>query len=420
MVKDGQQSKQNNTDRPAVHLHHQPPAPRMQALYILLCLHLCATGLCSLLSEKQTDLGLRIFTEVSQSSSNQNLAFSPYGVTSMLGMVQLGAAGTTLDTMVSKMGFSLQKHGMPRQMRLQQRELSMEDSLQLANGVMINRKLLLEKSFRRGLAKAFQSTPHQIDFFNTDKALEVINAWVSDNTEGTIPQFLSSGLLTEQTRLVLLNAIHFRGLWKVPFNPQMTQEMLFHCANGSTVPVQMMRLINRFNYGEFMTEDGVEYDVIEVPYNGDSMSMLLVSPFEEDVPLSALTKNLRAERLKQWRSKMKMVNRQLALPRFSMDTQLDLKPALYGMGLGQLFNQQKADFSGITREEVLSVSEVLQKVKIEVDEEGTKSSAGTAAIILSRMAVEEITLDRPFLFLIQHKPTGALLFMGQVNQPEEH
>ncbi|XP_018588767.1 plasminogen activator inhibitor 1 [Scleropages formosus] len=392
----------------------------MQGLYILLSLHLFATGLCSLLQHKQTDLGLRVFTEVSQSSANQNLAISPYGVVSVLGMVQLGAAGTTLDTMVSKMGFSLQERGMPRKMRLQQRELSMEDAMQLVNGVMVDRKLVLEKAFRRGLSKAFQSTPHQMDFSNPDKALEVINSWMSDNTEGMIPQFLSSGALTEQTRLVLLNAIHFRGLWKVPFNPQMTYERLFHCANGSTVPVQMMRLVNRFNYGDFITEEGVEYDVIEVPYEGDTLSMMLVSPFEQDVPLSALTKYLGAERLKQWSNGMKMVNRQLALPRFSIDTQLDLKPALSRMGLGQLFSEEKADFSRITNEEPLCVSEVLQRVKIEVNEEGTKGSAGTAAILFSRMAVEEITLDRPFLFLIQHKPTGAVLFAGQVNQPEEH
>ncbi|XP_023688170.1 plasminogen activator inhibitor 1 [Paramormyrops kingsleyae] len=389
----------------------------MQTMYMWLVFHLLAAGLCNVLEERQLDFGLRVFSELS--SQDKNVAFSPYGVTAVMSMVQLGARGATLNVLKSSMGFSLKDRGIPRQLRLQHRDLSMEDAVQLANGVMVERKLGLEKGFRKGLLKAFQSIPHQLDFSNPDKAMEVINAWVSDNTDGMIPHFLSTDTLTKDTNLVLLNAVHFRGLWKVPFNPRMTQERLFHCANGSSVPVPMMQITQRFSYGDFITEDGVEYDVIEIPYEGDSLSMLIVSPFEKDVPLSAIFKSLEGQRIKQWRNGMRMVRRQLSLPRFTIDSQLDLKPALSRLGLGEIF-WKNADFSGITSEEQLYVSEVLQKVKIEVDEEGTKGSAATGAIIYSRMAVEEITLDRPFLFLIQHKPTGVLLFMGQVNQPEEH
>ncbi|KAJ8282009.1 hypothetical protein COCON_G00045280 [Conger conger] len=387
-------------------------------LWISLCL--CRMGLCNILQEKQIDFGLRVFSEVSRSSPDQNIAFSPYGISSVLGMAQLGAYGSTLRALTSSMGFSLHERGAPRQQRLIQRDLSREDAVQLISGVMVDRKMSLEKSFRRGLSKAYQSSPNQLDFSEPESALTIINTLVSDYTEGMIPNFLPSGALTEETRLVLLNAIHFRGLWKVPFDPRMTQERLFHCANGSSVPVPMMHITQRFNYGDFVTEDGVDYDVIEVPYEGDSLSMLLVSPFEEDVPLSALTKGLGGKTLQEWRNGLRKVNRQLAVPRFTIDTQLDLKSALTQMGLGNLFSQKNADFSRITTEEQLCVSKVLQRVKIEVDEEGTKGSAATAAIIFSRMAVEEITLDRPFLFLIQHKPTGAVLFMGQVNQPQQH
>ncbi|KAG5852104.1 hypothetical protein ANANG_G00058910 [Anguilla anguilla] len=401
-------------------MHFSYSTTRMLYVFLWISLCLCRMGLCNILQEKQTDFGLRVFSEVSHSSPDQNLAFSPYGISSILGMAQLGASGSTLKALTSSMGFSLQERGAPRQQRLIQRDLSREDAVQLISGVMVDRKLSMEKSFRRGLGKAYQSTPNQLDFSEPETALAVINAWVADYTEGMIPDFLSSGALTEDTRLVLLNAIHFRGLWKVPFDPRMTQERLFHCANGSSVPVPMMSITQRFNYGDFVTEDGVDYDVIEVPYEGDSLSMLLVSPFEEDVPLSALTKGLGGKTLQQWRNGLKKVNRQLALPRFTIDTQLDLKPALTQMGLGNLFSQKNADFSRITTEEPLCVSKVLQRTKIEVDEEGTKGSAATAAIIFSRMAVEEITLDRPFLFLIQHKPTGAVLFMGQVNQPQQH
>ncbi|XP_041740695.2 plasminogen activator inhibitor 1 [Coregonus clupeaformis] len=391
----------------------------------MLCLYVCFflsfSGVAlSNLQEKQTDFGMRVFSHVAQTSMGSNLAFSPYGVATILGMAQLGAGGNTLKTLNAKLGFSLQERGMLRQQCLLQQYLSSEEGVELASGVMVEKKMALEKGFRRRLGKAFQASPHQLDFSRPDQALEFINAWVSDHTAGTIPSFLSSGALTDETRMVLLNALHFQGLWKVPFDPKMTEERLFHCANGSSVPVPMMRLTHRFNYGEFETPDGVDYDVIEVPYEGESLSMLLVTPFESERPVSALSSELTTRRLQQWREELRSVNRQQALPRFTLDTEVDLKSTLTRMGLGDMFNLAKADFTRITTEERLCVSKVLQKVKIEVNEKGTKGSAATAAIMFSRMAVEEITLDRPFLFLIQHKSTGAVLFMGQVNQPQQH
>ncbi|XP_071754017.1 plasminogen activator inhibitor 1 [Centroberyx gerrardi] len=391
----------------------------MLCAYAFLLLCLSSAGLGSL-QEKQTDFGLKVFSQLVQDSAEENVAFSPYGVASVLGMAQLGAGGNTRRALTAAMGFSLQVRGMSRQQRLLQRDVSSEEGVEVASGVMVERKMSLEKGYRRALMKAFQTDPHQVDFTRPDQALGIINAWVSDHTAGAIPEFLPSGSLTDETRLVLLNALHFQGLWKVPFDLKLTQERMFHCANGSTVPVPMMRLTNRFNYGEFVSTDGVDYDVIEVPYEGDSLSMLLVSPFEPEVPVSALSKELSSQKIQQWRAKLRNVKRQLAMPRFTLDSEVNLKTTLTNMGLGAMFNLATADFTRITTDERLCVSKVLQRVKIEVNEEGTKGAAATAAVLFSRMAVEEITLDRPFLFLIQHKATGAVLFMGQFNQPQQH
>ncbi|XP_072542938.1 plasminogen activator inhibitor 1 [Salminus brasiliensis] len=389
-------------------------------LCVLMTLALYGSAMGSFLQKQQTDFGLRVFSEAARSHPDQNFAMSPYGISSVMGMAQLGAYGSTLETLKDHMGYSLQDRGMPRQQRLLHRDLSSEHGVEVASGVMVDRKVVLEKGFRRSLSKAFQSIPHQVDFSHPETALQVINSWTSDRTGGMIPNFLPSGVLSEQTRLVLLNALHFHGLWMTPFDPKLTMEMLFYGPNGSVVPVPMMRMIQKFSYGEFVTKEGVDYDVIEVPYEGDSLSMLLVSAFEKDMPLSALIKELSGSQVQEWRKKLKKVNRQLVLPRFSIDTEVDLKTTLSKLGLGDIFSQTKADFSRITTEEPLCVSDVLQRVKVEVNEDGTKGSAATAAIIYSRMAVEEHTLDRPFLFLIQHKPTGSVLFMGQVNQPQNH
>ncbi|XP_061769880.1 plasminogen activator inhibitor 1 [Nerophis ophidion] len=369
------------------------------------------------LSDKHTDFGLKVFSHLARATGDSNVVLSPYGVSSVLAMAQLGAARNTRKAMTAAMGFNLQERGMSRQQRMLQFELHNEEGLDMASGVMVERKMILEKSFRRGLLKAFSSHPHQVDFTRPNQAASVINAWVSDHTAGAIPNFLAPGSVSDETRLVLLNALHFQGLWKVPFEPTRTHERMFHCANGSVVPVSMMTLTNRFNYGEFVTTDGVDYDVLELPYEGDSLSMLLVSPFERDVPLSALSSELSSQRIKQWRSELRHVRRQLSMPRFTLNSDVNLKDALVNMGLGNIFNLATADFTRITGDERLCVSKVFQTVKLEVNERGTKGASATAAVMFSRMAVEEITLDRPFLFLIQHKGTGAILFMGHFNQP---
>ncbi|XP_033839566.1 plasminogen activator inhibitor 1 [Periophthalmus magnuspinnatus] len=370
------------------------------------------------LMDAQTDFGFKIFSGLSQDHSNQSVVFSPFGVTAVMSLAQLGAAGQTYKDLTGAMGFSMRERGMSRQQRLLQSAVSAEEEVEIATGVLVERKMSIEKGYRRALAKAFLTHPHQVDFSQPEQAINIINAWVSDNTNGAISDFLANGSLTEETRLVMLNALHFHGQWKVPFDPRLTQERMFLCANGTQTPVHMMRLTDRFHYGEFVTTGGVDYDVIEVPYKGDSLSMLLVSPFERDVPLSVLTTELTSHTLRRWRQGLKMVKRQLAVPRFTLVSDLNMKKVLTDMGLGNMFNLARADFTRITTDEKLCVSKVLQKVTLEVNEDGTKGASASAAVMFSRMAVEEITLDKPFLFLVQHKHTGAVLFMGQFNQPQ--
>ncbi|XP_072315858.1 plasminogen activator inhibitor 1 [Eucyclogobius newberryi] len=384
---------------------------------LCICL-LLTTAVHGSLMDAQTDFGFKVFSGLSQDRSNQSLVFSPFGVTAVMSLAQLGAAGHTYKALTAAMGFSLRERGMSRQQRLLQKDLSSEEAVDIATGVLVERTLSMEKGYRHALAKAFLTQPHQLDFSRPEQAVSIINAWVSDSTRGAIGDFLADGALTEETRLVLLNALHFHGLWKVPFDPRLTQERMFHCANGTSTPVHMMRLTERFHYGEFVTADGVDYDVIEVPYEGDSLSMFLVSPFEPDVPLNVLNTELSANTLRRWREGLRRLKKQLAMPRFTLMSDLNMKKVLTDMGLGNMFNLATSDFTRISTDERLCVSKILQKVTLEVNEHGTKGAAASAAVMFSRMAVEEITLDRPFLFLVQHKHTGAVLFMGQFNQPQ--
>ncbi|XP_077445750.1 plasminogen activator inhibitor 1 [Stigmatopora argus] len=374
-----------------------------------------ATTTAPSLADKHNALGFRVFAHLA--SADRNLVFSPHGLSAVLSMAQLGAAGTTDEAMKRVMGFSLRERGASRQHRRMRRQLRAEEALRTAGAVAVERTMSVEKAYRRALSRAFGSHPLQVDFGRPERAAEVLNAWVADHTAGAVPELLAPGSLSDETRLVLLDALHFRGLWKVPFDPRLTHRGLFRGANGSATPVAMMTLTGRFNYGEFSTAGGEDYDVVELPYRGDTLSMFLASPFEADTPLSALAADLSGRGTPEWTSRLGSVRRQLSVPRFAVDSELRLKTALTDAGLANIFNVATADFSRIAAHERLCVSDVLQTVKFEVDERGTEGAAATAAITYSRMAVEELTLDGPFLFFVQHKPTGAILFMGQFNHP---
>lgn len=165
---------------------------------------------------------------------------------------------------------------------------------------------------------------------------------------------------------------------------------------------------------EFLTPDGHYYDILELPYHGETLSMFIAAPYEKQVPLSALTNILSAQLISQWKGNMTRVTRLLVLPKFSLESEVDLRAPLENLGMTDMFRPGQADFSNLSDQELLHVSRALQKVKIEVNESGTMASSSTVILVSARMAPEEIIMDRPFLFVVRHNPTGTILFLGQV------
>uniref|UniRef100_A0A2R9CNA6 Plasminogen activator inhibitor 1 n=1 Tax=Pan paniscus TaxID=9597 RepID=A0A2R9CNA6_PANPA len=289
-----------------------------------------------------SDFGVRVFQQVAQASKDRNVVFSPYGVASVLAMLQLTTGGETQQQIQAAMGFKI---------------------------------------------------------------------------DGMISNLLGKGAVDQLTRLVLVNALYFNGQWKTPFPDSSTHRRLFHKSDGSTVSVPMMAQTNKFNYTEFTTPDGHYYDILELPYHGDTLSMFIAAPYEKEVPLSALTNILSAQLISHWKGNMTRLPRLLVLPKFSLETEVDLRKPLENLGMTDMFRQFRADFTSLSDQEPLHVAQALQKVKIEVNESGTVASSSTAVIVSARMAPEEIIMDRPFLFVVRHNPTGTVLFMGQVMEP---
>ncbi|XP_042542901.1 plasminogen activator inhibitor 1 [Dipodomys spectabilis] len=372
------------------------------------------------LAQLTTDFGVKVFQQVAQAAKDRNVVFSPYGVASVLAMLQLTAGGKTREQIQAAMGFKIEEKGVAPGLRGLHGELLgpwNKDEISITDAIFVQRDMRLVEGFMPHFFKLFRTTVKQVDFSEAEKARFIINDWVKRHTKGMINDLLGRGAVDPLTRLVLANALYFNGRWKTPFPESNTHYRVFHKSDGSTIPVPMMAQMNKFNYTEFTTPDGHIYDILELPYHGETLSMLIAAPFRKEVPLSTITSILDAQLISQWKAKMLRLPRLLVLPKFSLETEINLRTPLENLGMTDMFNPAEADFTSLSDQESLHVSQALQKVKMEVDESGTVASSSTVAVVSARMAPEEVIMDRPFLTVVRHNPTGTILFMGQVMEP---
>ncbi|XP_003794212.1 plasminogen activator inhibitor 1 [Otolemur garnettii] len=367
-----------------------------------------------------TDFGVKVFQQVAQDSKDRNVIFSPYGVASVLAMLQVMTGGETRQQIQAAMGFNIEEKGVAPALRHLHKQLLgpwNKDEISTTDAIFAQRDLKLVPGFMAHFFRLFRTTVKQVDFSEVERARFIINDWVKTHTKGMISDLFGKGAVDQLTRLVLVNALYFNGHWKAPFPTKGTHHRLFHKSDGSTVSVPMMTQTSRFNYTEFTTPDGHYYDILELPYHGDTLSMFIAAPYQKEVPLSALTNILDAQLISQWKGNMTRVPRLLVLPKFSLESKVDLRKPLENLGMTNMFSPDQADFTSLSEQEPLHVSQALQKVKIEVNESGTVASSSTAISISGRMVPQQIIMDRPFLFVVRHNPTGAVLFMGQVMDP---
>ncbi|XP_011815436.1 PREDICTED: plasminogen activator inhibitor 1 [Colobus angolensis palliatus] len=331
-----------------------------------------------------SDFGVRVFQQVAQASKDRNVVFSPYGVASVLAMLQLTTGGETRQQIQAAMGFKIDDKGMAPALRHLYKELLgpwNKDEISTTDAIFVQRDLKLVQGFMPHFFRLFRSTVKQVDFSEAERARFIINDWVKTHTKGK-----QAG-----------KGSPFPG-------PQEKGNL----ETNPYIPVGCT---------EFTTPDGHYYDILELPYHGNTLSMFIAAPYEKQVPLSALTNILSAQLISHWKGNMTKLPRLLVLPKFSLETEVDLRKPLENLGMTDMFRQFQADFTSLSNQEPLHVAQALQKVKIEVNESGTVASSSTAVIVSARMAPEEIIMDRPFLFVVRHNPTGTVLFLGQVMEP---
>jgi serpin B len=353
-----------------------------------------------------------------RSTEQGNLFFSPQSISTALAMTYAGARGQTAEEMARTLHFTLPQDRLPPAYADLLRALrgggTQGYRLSIANRLWGQRGLSFLDPFVEVTRRDYGAELGLVDFAtNAEGARGEINAWVAKETEQKISDLIPAGVLGPNTRLVLANAIYFRGDWARQFEKSATREQPFHASGGTTVAVPLM--FARMTVG-FAAQPDAGFKVVELPYKGDDLSMLVLLPDAPD-GLADMDAKLTAENLGRWTTGLGRREVLVYLPRFTVESGFGLGSMLAAMGMPLAFSD-RADFSGMNGERDLSISAVLHKARVDVDEQGTEAAAATGvAVGVRAMRPEEpptFRADHPFVFFIRHNPTGAILFLGRL------
>ena len=354
-----------------------------------------------------------------------NLIFSPYSISQALAMAYAGARGETASEMAESLHFGLPQSRLHMAMNALDRELESRGAgilsnrgdkfkLHIANAMWGQRGHKFLPEFLDMLAENYGAGLRLADFDTSpEKAREAINRWVEGETKGTIREIVPPGGIDPLTKLSLANAIYFEAKWLHEFDVKDTRKEPFYLLDGSSVSVPMMSQTRSFRYGE-----GEGYGMVELPYVGEEFAMIVILPGKGNY--EGLESELDGERWSEMAAQMEEIEVVLSLPKFEVDSALDLRAPLSEMGMPSTFIPQAADFSGMDGTRDLFIGQIAHKAWISVDEVRTKATAATVYFtIVSAIPRTQVVfrVDRPFLYLILHRPTGSILFMGRVMNP---
>jgi len=353
-----------------------------------------------------------------------NLFYSPHSISVALAMTYAGARGETAEQMADTIRFLLEQDRLHPAFNWLDAELASRGEgaqgkdgegfrLNIVNAIWGQKDYEFLSEFLDLLAENYGAGLRILDFINeTEESRLAINEWVSDQTEGHIEDLIPEGVITLLTRLVLTNSIYFNAAWEYPFDEDITADGPFYLLDGGQLTVPMMKQTEAFGY-----TDGEGYEAVELLYDGDELSMVILLPAPGD--FETLEEELQADKVSDIISGLQLTEVALTMPKFEFDSEFSLKDTLADMGMPVAFSTG-ADFSGMTGKPELYIAEVLHKAFVSVDEAGTEAAAATAVPMELTAVPEppaEVTLDRPFIFLIRDIETGAILFIGRVLNP---
>ncbi len=356
-------------------------------------------------------------------ASGGNSIVSPASIVLALSMARAGAAGDTAKQMDTVLHSPVAGDLNSLDQALAGLSGTFKDShdndvpvaLHIANAPFAQKDLAIAQPFLDTLASEYGAGLRLVDFKNdSTTACNAIDSWVSDQTQGRIPRLLDS--VDPLTRLVLVNAIYMKAPWLSQFDKDSTSPADFTRSDGSKVRVPMMsQTLQKAAYSV-----GVGWQAVQIPYVGGSLAMTIVVPEN----LAAFEAKLDAVQFTQIANLLGQTPVYVTMPTFKVETKSDLAGVISKMGMPLAFDDNKADFSGITTQEKLYITKVIHEANITVDETGTEATAATAVQIGpmaipggKTQSIPTVTVDRPFIFMVTDTKSGAILFLGRVVDP---
>jgi len=350
-----------------------------------------------------------------------NLFFSPESISTALAMAYAGARGNTATEMAKALHFTLPPTQLDAAMGALLRDLNAAHSeyqLNVANALWAQQGYTFLDQFLNLLNTDYGAGLQQVDFRSAPEAARsTINQWVEQKTQDKIKDLLAPGSLRPDTRLVLTNAIYFKGNWQTQFDKAQTRDEDFYLSQTKTTSAPLMHREGSFGYF-----DGGSFQVLEIPYKSNELSLIVLLPKERS-GLAGLENSMTASNMQQWLKQVAPVSKVIVtIPRFKSTQEFELSSALRSLGMPQAF-ASNADFSGMTGKRDFAISAVIHKAFVEVNEEGTEAAAATA-VTMRALAMRApgpprpvFRADHPFIFLIRDNGSRSILFMGRMTDP---
>ncbi|MCC7570950.1 serpin family protein [Candidatus Micrarchaeota archaeon] len=350
-----------------------------------------------------------------------NIFFSPYSISSAFAIVYGGGDGQTADEIKQVFYFPEDTSKLRPNFAAIYNDINFGGSdyeLQTANALWVQNNYPLLETYTKTVESYYGGKANNVDFVgNTEGSRQEINSWVEQQTKNKIQNLFPAGSLNPLNRLVITNAIYFKGTWVKQFNKDYTRDAEFRVTPTQKVTVSMMQLTGENADFDYTETDNIQ--ILQMPYEGDKLSMLILLPKDDDISL--VENELSIENLNNWRKNLKQEKVYVYLPKFTFTKEYNLNNHLITMGMPSSFDAGKADFSGMTNNRDLFINKVVHKAFVDVNEEGTEAAAATGiAFTLSASSYQEhyvFRADHPFIFLIQDTNSGNILFIGRVNNP---
>ena len=370
--------------------------------------------------DTNTVFALDVYRQLRNQSGN--VFFSPYSISTALAMVYAGARGRTETEMADAMHLSLPADEMHKAFQAIGEHLDDVQSrgrvtLLTANSAWCEKNYSVNQSFLDLTRTYYGAEIRKVDFHSdVSGACRQISDWAESKTKGKIPGAVQPSQISHNTKLVLCNAIYFKGQWKTQFKSKDTLPKPFFVTKDHTVSVPMMHLKTPVKTVEL---DDAPVSLLELPYIGDNISMIVILPNKFD-GLADIEQQFTFDHLHEWLDALDRTSTtriSIEFPRFRMEDEADLVPILKALGMSSLFDIAHADLSGIDSKNNLFIDAAFQRAFVEVTETGTEAAATTWFAANAKSKAESFHVNHPFLFFIRDNGSGTILFLGRVVDP---